>query len=83
MIKILFFAQLRDYAGTDSLEIPLGDMRVVRDLLVGLKAHAPEKLIDVLSDESAMVSINHQYAGWDAELTDGAEVGMLPPVSGG
>lgn len=83
MIKVLFFAQLRDHAGVDSLELPLGEMRVVRDLLVGLRAYAPTELIDALSDESALVSIDHQYAGWDAELIDGAEVGILPPVSGG
>lgn len=83
MIRVLFFAQLRDYAGLDSLEIPLGEMRVVRDLLVGLRAHAPAELIDALSDESALVSIDQHYAGWDAILSDGAEVGILPPVSGG
>ena len=43
----------------------------------------PIELIDALSDQSAMVSVNHKYAGWDALLTDDAEVGILPPVSGG
>ena len=83
MIKILFFAQLRDYANTDFLEMPIGDMQVVRDLLEGLRSHAPAELIEALSDESALVSINQSYAGWDAKLEDGAEVGILPPVSGG
>jgi molybdopterin converting factor small subunit len=58
-------------------------MHTVRDLLVGMQGHVPEALIESLRDESAMVSIDQQYAGWDADLHDGAEVGILPPVSGG
>jgi len=29
------------------------------------------------------VSVNHKYAGWDGILSNGDEVGILPPVSGG
>ncbi len=83
MIRVLFFAQLRDIAETNEVELPLGDMIHVRDLLQGLKPHVPNTLIDTLSDETAMVSVNHKYAGWDAPLPDNAEVGFLPPVSGG
>lgn len=83
MIKVKFFAQLRDHAGMDSLELPLGEMRVVRDLISGLDPLVPRALIDALSDESALVSIDQRYAAWDAALEDGAEVGILPPVSGG
>lgn len=83
MIKVLFFAHLRDLANTDQIELPLGAMTHVRDLLSALKEVAPLELIEFLSDESALVSIDHKYAGWDAELSDGAEVGILPPVSGG
>jgi len=83
MIRVLLFANLRDVAGTNQVELPLDNMTHVRDLLTGLSAHVPLELIEVLSDESAMVSINQKYAGWDAPLVDGAEVGFLPPVSGG
>lgn len=83
MIRVLFFAHLRDTAGTNQVELPIGSMVKVRDLLDGLKPYVPVALIDALADESAMVSVNHKYAGWDAFLPDGAEVGILPPVSGG
>ena len=82
-IKILFFAQLRDHAETDSIEIELGSASIVRDLLVSLRGHVPNRLIEAIEDESALVSVNHKYAGWDGELNDGDEVGILPPVSGG
>lgn len=83
MIKVLFFAHLRDLAQVNEITIERGDMRHVRDLLKGLAAELPHQLIESLSDESAMVSVNQKYAGWDAELPDYCEVGILPPVSGG
>jgi len=84
----LLFAQLRDYAQTDALEMQIArcesdEAFYVRDLLESMKNELPEQLIDALSDYTAMVSVNHKYAGWDAQLHDGDEVGILPPVSGG
>ncbi|RBP52704.1 MoaD/ThiS family protein [Arenicella xantha] len=83
MIKVLFFAHLREMAGTNSVEVPLGDMALASDLLTGLKGYVPDALLNELQDQSAMVSINHRYAGWQGQLEEGAEVGILPPVSGG
>lgn len=83
MIRVLFFAHLRDLAGTNTVELPIGNMTQVRDLLTSLKPHVPIELIEELADETAMVSVNHKYAEWDALLEDNAEVGILPPVSGG
>lgn len=83
MIKILFFAHLRDLAHVNQITIERGEMTCVRDLLVGLTGKLPNELIEALRDESAMISINQKYAGWDADLADFSEVGILPPVSGG
>lgn len=83
MIRILLFANLRDIAGINQIELPLGEMTHVRDLLSGLLPYVPIELIQALDDETAMVSVNHKYAGWDAPLVDHDEVGFLPPVSGG
>lgn len=82
-IKVLFFAQLRDYAETDALELEIGSAKTASDLLSLMAGKVPDRLIEELADQSAMVSINHKYAGWDGELSDGDEVGVLPPVSGG
>lgn len=83
MIKVLFFASLRDEAQTSTCEVDALDVSNVRELVTKLSEQLPSALIDALSDEASMVSINHQYAGWDAKLSDGDEVGFLPPVSGG
>ena len=83
MIKVLFFANLRDLAGTDVFEIGAEGISNVRELVAAFSEKLPDELGAALSDESAMVSVDHKYAGWDATLCDGAEVGFLPPVSGG
>ena len=83
MIKVLFFAHLRDLAKVNEFTLERGNMLCVRDLLKGLSTELPKELIDALSDESAMVSVNQKYANWDDELPDFVEVGFLPPVSGG
>ena len=83
MIKVLFFANLRDFAQTDSIQVDSSQINDIRSLVSALGEVLPSALIDALADESAMVSVDHRYAGWEAELHDGAEVGFLPPVSGG
>lgn len=83
MIKVLFFANLRDAAKTDSYEVSAEGIANVRELVRLLNQRLSPDLAAALSDETAMVSVDHKYAGWDAELSDGAEVGFLPPVSGG
>ena len=83
MIKVLFFAGLRDAAQTDMVEIAPEGVTDIRSLVAQLSKSLPDALMTALSDETAMVSVNHKYAGWEAALEDGAEVGFLPPVSGG
>ena len=83
MIKVLFFAHLRDLAQINEFSLERGDMVLVRDLLKGMSSKLPLELIEALSDETAMVSVNQKYADWGDELPEFAEVGFLPPVSGG
>lgn len=79
-IKLLFFATLRDRAGTKAVEIevPVGTtvsalkMRVVKDYPSLDKAM-----------ETAIVAVNREYAPEEAVLPDRAEVAFFPPVSGG
>ena len=82
MIKVLLFANLRELAGTNELEFRGDDISCVRDLLERIIELHPA-LKTILVDESAMISVNQKYSGWDAFVKSGDEVGILPPVSGG
>lgn len=79
-ITVLFFATLRDRAGTKAvlLEIPAETtVACLRKLLcakfLSLKGIA----------EHSLVSINCEYAFDESEIPNGAEVALFPAVSGG
>jgi molybdopterin converting factor subunit 1 len=79
-IKLLFFATLRERAGTKSLELDVPDEMTIQ----GLK----EKLADEYpnlkeSMRSVLITINREYAFDEAIVPANAEVAMFPPVSGG
>ena len=79
-VKLLFFATLRDRAGTKSAEVEIPDHATVRRLKDQV-AHDYPGLKQ--SMETALVSINHEFAFDDALIPINAEIAMFPPVSGG
>ena len=79
-VTVLFFAQARERAGVARapLELPAGSR--VADALDRLaKAHPG---LEALWPHLA-VAVDGQLADGGAELRDGAELALLPPVSGG
>ena len=80
-VQILFFAQLRDVAGSGSLNVELNGSATVADLIESLSSN--QALHDALQDLSLMVSVNQQISDRSKILKSGDEVGFLPPVSGG
>ena len=79
-IKILFFATLRDRAGTKSVQLEVPDGATVRELKENIAQQYPA-LVPLL--KTALTAVNHEYASDDTILPANAEVGMFPPVSGG
>ncbi len=79
-IKVLFFATLRDRAGTRNVEIGIPDgtsVGALKALIVELYPGLAQAV------ETALIAINREYADDDAVVPDGAEVALFPPVSGG
>jgi molybdopterin converting factor subunit 1 len=79
-IKVLFFATLRDRAGTKSTEL-----EIPTDLTVqGLKNLVVEEYPGLKeSMDTVVISINREFAFDDSVVPENAEVAMFPPVSGG
>ena len=79
-VKCLFFATLKDIVGARqvSLEVPAG--ATIGDLLVRLEANYPrmKEYRPVL-----LTAINEEYVDSRAAISDGDEVAIFPPVSGG
>jgi molybdopterin converting factor subunit 1 len=79
-VKVLFFATLRDYIGSKSLELEIPIGTSIYGLTNILTATYPclEKVKDMM-----MAAINREYAADDEVIPEGAEIAFFPPVSGG
>ncbi len=79
-IKLLFFATLRDRAGTKSMEMDVPSGITVSGLKEKISNDYPN-LKQAM--ETVLISINREYAFDEAVVPESAEVAMFPPVSGG
>jgi molybdopterin converting factor subunit 1 len=79
-VRVLLFGVLRDLfpEPIESLEMPAG--ATVATLLEHFRARGPH---DGRLWESLAVAVNQQYAAPSHPLSEGDEVALLPPVSGG
>lgn len=79
-IKVLFFATLRDRAGTKAvdLEIPVETtVQALKNLVVDEYPGLKETM------DAVVISINREFAFDESVVPENAEVAMFPPVSGG
>jgi molybdopterin converting factor subunit 1 len=79
-MRVLFFAQLKDVTGCDSIELaplsPINGNELWVELLKrfpALTAHRP----------NVRLARNWEYTASDAAFADNDEVALIPPVSGG
>ncbi len=79
-IKLLFFATLRDRAGTKSMELEISDDLTIQGLKDKLALDFPNL---AQSMSSVIVTINREYAFDEAVVPQNAEIALFPPVSGG
>jgi molybdopterin synthase catalytic subunit len=79
-LTVLFFAQARERAGAPSVTLELPEGSRVSDALEAL-ARAHPGLAPLWPHLA--VAVNGRIAGPDAALPPGAELALLPPVSGG
>jgi molybdopterin synthase catalytic subunit len=80
VVKVLFFAHLKELSGVDKELIPIHKAIRVAEFKQVLKERFPmldERLKNVL------VAVNQQYAEDDDLIQPGDEVAIFPPVSGG
>ncbi len=80
MIKVALFASARDIVGCDMLDINLDESATVGDVKSDLASRFPD-LIAIM--ERSTWSVDHQYVDDQKPLYENAEVGLIPPVSGG
>ena len=79
-VRLLFFAVLRDIAGTDARELSLSDGTTASEVWQWMRgAYAP--LAGYA--QPPMIAVNESYATPETVLRDGDELAFIPPVAGG
>ena len=77
---MLFFAALRERAGTRSVGIAATEGMTVADALLAARRDAPR---DPEPGTSVMYALNGEYVNGDQQVSAGDELAIIPPVSGG
>jgi molybdopterin converting factor subunit 1 len=79
-VRVLFFGAARDAAGHETLELSLSSPANVATAFAQLLADYPAL---ARFGNSLLLAVNQEYALSDRTLSDGDELAVLPPVSGG
>lgn len=83
MIKVMFFARVRDLAGCSAVEIELpmegATVADVRRHLMGLN----EAMSKALAADDISAALNQQQCDSSQVVASGDEVAFFPPVTGG
>jgi len=79
-VRLLYFAVLRDIAGTSSSEIELPSGSRAVDVWERLRSKHSE--LEAYR-QPPMVAVNEEYVTPDHALRDGDELAFIPPVAGG
>jgi molybdopterin synthase catalytic subunit len=79
-VTVLFFAQARERAGRDQQGLDLPEGSRVGDLLAAVRREHP-RLADL--EPHLAVAVDGRLAAVTDAITHGAEIALLPPVSGG
>ena len=79
-MRVLFFAQLKDVTGCDSVELaPVSPLNVE-----GLWAELLEKFPKLAAHRANVrLARNWEYAAPDTQFAISDEIALIPPVSGG
>ena len=79
-VRAQFFAQLRDLAGAETVEINLPEKSTVSDLLEKIYEQKPSLRA---SDPTTLIGVGIEFVGRDYQLRPNELVAIMPPVQGG
>ena len=79
-MRLLFFAVLRDIAGTDARELSLVPGTTALEVWQELRG-SDARL--AAYEQPPLIAINEEYATPATLLRDGDELAFIPPVAGG
>ena len=81
MLKIHFFAQLRERLGQGTINLEYAGKQTVEQVKQHLVSQGPPW--DVLTENDILIAVNQTICGSDTHVHDGDEIAFFPPVTGG
>ena len=82
-VKIVFFANLREALGVDSVDLQVSGSSSVSTLISQLAKRYSSEWLELLTAENIRIAVNHEMINEDAVVVDGDEVAFFPQVTGG
>lgn len=79
-VTVRLFASLREHAGAGTLALQLGDGATVADAIAQLREGA---LAGLPQNAPFVAAVAREYVNQDHPLSEGDELALVPPVSGG
>ncbi len=83
MIRMLYFAGLRERLGQSGEALPVEDSHTVADLIARLRQRGGVWAETMDAEQTLMMAVNQVMAGPQTRVSDGDEVALFPPVTGG
>lgn len=82
MVKIRFFAGLKDLAGRPEIDLTLRHPIPLKGLWDHMQSEIPG-LTEWVRNKKVLVAVNREMATEETVIRDGDEIGLMPPFSGG
>ncbi len=82
MIKVVFFAALREQLNCAELTIAANEVSTVADIKKQL-ANKNEHWQQVFSNGALLSAVNHDMVNAETQVKAGDEIAFFPPVTGG
>ena len=84
MLKVLFFARVREDLGCASMEVSWsGEVAGLEALQAHLCEQGGARWTEVLAQDNMVRAVNQAVVEGDCALRDGDEIAFFPPVTGG
>ena len=82
MITVKYFASLKQIAGKDEDQFNISEGTTVAQLSEIIGQSLPQ-IGDMVREKKVMISVNYDVVPLDTVVSDGDEIALLPPFSGG